>query len=398
MKTSFLLAAAILAAGCNLLDDGMFTGSPHGRNPERPGAQDDQEDGNGIQTTRTDTLIYYSAVEVLDGYDWRRDIGFGNARGRLSLHRDGELVTEFETSDCAGIEPDRHHIIDGHLYTEHFSGTQTVIGRDGAEICRFDGREILKGLLQRGEDIYTLSQNCDGYGISLRKNSETVLTKDEGRIFGDFSDPSYGPTGALYEDGDKYCFCYWNGSAAEGKRYYRVDNGQESLIESFTAFMDAQDIKIFKGKTCVAAGYDQGRSWTGARIWMQDDWAAVSGDSSGGDGRTAVSSVYDINTGQTELFSVSGADIYLANGVHAAVSYGRDGSIKTICNGKASPMEGEWYWFSPGCAALRGGELVLALTPRDSTARPVLKVGAEIRDTGIKGYLTGVQVVYADTH
>ena len=102
-----------------------------------------------------DTTVWLSAVRFPKDYDWQRDTAYGTAPFELVLYRDfaPELVLSFGPDACFVADPDRHHILSGHLYTERIADGCTRIGRDGRELFRFGQREFLVGLLEDGNDL-----------------------------------------------------------------------------------------------------------------------------------------------------------------------------------------------------------------------------------------------------
>ena len=236
MRTSILIALLpFLAGGCILLDNDLNSGPPRAGTFFRGHGDDGEQEGGGEIVRQADTSIYFCAVRFDDDYVWQRDTAYGSVPYELLLFKDFEQILSIKSSEASCISPDHdtHHIIDGHLYTEYSNLTRTTIGRDGAVILDFSGREFLKGLMPHDGDIYTLTEKRDGNGFNFRKNGELLFTKSGGSVFGGMDDPSYGPTGALYFDRGDLTFCYWTGKGAL-RKYFRVRNGTEE--EEITKF------------------------------------------------------------------------------------------------------------------------------------------------------------------
>lgn len=153
-----MLLAALLLCPSGCLDYGLnpgkmradcFNRNPGGGSGGNPDAPPEMQ--------LYDTTLYFCAVRFDESYDWQRDTAYGSESFELLLYRDFEPVLSVSSagSGCVSADFDTHHIIGGHLYTEKSDLSSTVIGRDGVEIIRFEGREFLKGLLPDGEDIYT---------------------------------------------------------------------------------------------------------------------------------------------------------------------------------------------------------------------------------------------------
>lgn len=200
-----------------------------------------------------DTVLYMTAVEFPEGYDWRRDTSRGDVRGRLVLFRDSLRILDFPAgAGCAAsLDPDLHHFAGGHIYTESCTADETVIGRDGEVLFSYPGRELLCGLLVEGDDIYTLGRSRSGAGFSLRRNGEELFSRPDGGIAALFSsNPSY-LSGALYRDHGHLYFSYWRPLDGDGdtRLWYVVEDGAESRVEVPDGRM--YDIRIRDGAPVI---------------------------------------------------------------------------------------------------------------------------------------------------
>ena len=96
-------------------------------------------------------ISYYLAAAVYpDGYDWLKDPQYGSVDCEiLLLEEDGDEVLRFQTGHEYGISTDADMIrcSGAHVFTDYSTEGETVIGRDGEEIFRYPGREMLKGFL-----------------------------------------------------------------------------------------------------------------------------------------------------------------------------------------------------------------------------------------------------------
>ena len=171
--------------------------------------------------------VYVSAVIAPDGYDWRRDSCYGSTGMKIILLKNYKEILSLDTGkDClVSSEPDLHHIINGHLYTEYASNTHTIIKKDGKELFRYPGREWLKGILPVGDSTYTLGQSRDGNGFSFRLDGQTVLAKSYGTVNGGFTQCNCDSNGALYYSDGAISFDYWADSVrvhvSDGVEYAR---------------------------------------------------------------------------------------------------------------------------------------------------------------------------------
>ena len=179
------MAMVFATVSCQTLDRHTYTGKRRSENyagstgiPEKKGGTP------GEAGPQSDTALFFCAVNFIGDYDWRRDSSYGNAEAELILYRNFLPQVRIRAGEecCIGAEPGTHHLIGGQLYTEYTSSTHTVIKRNGAEILRYPGREVLKGIVLKEGDLWTLGQDKKGEGFTLRRNGESVFKKNEGKI------------------------------------------------------------------------------------------------------------------------------------------------------------------------------------------------------------------------
>ena len=374
-KAIFFIAAAtaMILSSCDLLDIGNPFGSPR---TVRTGGNT-RDSGS---SARADTACYLAAVRFEDGYDWQKDERWGTADYDVILYKDGEAVlTVSSSSGVCSPDPDLVHIVDGHLLTERADNSSTVIALDGKEILRFEGREVLKGIVFDGDDILTLSHLRSGAGFTFRRNGTVLMEKSDAEVFGDIGDPSYGETGALYMDDGAVSFCY-TAAGGKSKTYCSVRDGVETP-ENLTYGRTAVDMKVIGGQVILA--------YTQSGLYTSDDWRIFAGpdgywfagNTARGGERCAMvlcpyrsSDVIRICTGE--------AAVYFADGIAEAI------------DGNAGVYEdGELLWTPGGhgllttraCAAWKGTRLnVAASDPESDMVR--LWNGSEESSLEIHGY------------
>ena len=164
MKQKMFLVAAVavtMVASCGLTEIGGTDSGNTGGGVW--GGPLDEDSSTGV----LNQICYMTALDYQKGYDWRADNYRENVRCSLVVYADGRQIMkvpvgeEYETSS----DPDMHRIIDGHLYTDYSTSGETVIKKDGAQILRYSGREIICGMRVCGDDVYTLGQNRNGEGF-----------------------------------------------------------------------------------------------------------------------------------------------------------------------------------------------------------------------------------------
>lgn len=336
----------------------------------------------------SDTSIYICGVRVPDGYDWQKDTALGIGRGELVLLKDMKEIVSFSTgyAECVGTDPDTHHLIDGHLYTEFSTDTRTIIKRDGGTVTSFEGREFLSGLVIRDGDVYSLGRRRSGYGFTYRKNGEVLLDRQSGMVFGSFLDPSYPHTGALYEDDGSICFAYMEENTSS---VHLVVDGSDRILGRYGWNPAECDVKMYggqpyaagiagyggieyippSGRTYVASGY----VWENCCIVPSETGMFLAGNIAGY-GRMR-SAVYSIAAQSAGIYEFEDYDIRC-----------RDGTVTL------SPVSYQGYHcFSRMCLAHCGKDDYAVLSPEDGS-NPVLRKNGEDVEIGINGYLTGVEI------
>lgn len=179
--------------------------------------------GPGMNAGKGDpekTVVYVTAVEYPDGYDWRIDEGKGSVKCSLVVYADDVPMMKIPAGDAYEVssDPDMHRIADGHLFTDYSTDSETVIKKDGKEVLRYPGREMIYGLIVENGDIFTLGHPRHGEGFAFRRNGEVVLGRSSGHSFA-----------GLYKDEGSICFAFAEKIESQGdtlERYYHVKNGE----------------------------------------------------------------------------------------------------------------------------------------------------------------------------
>ena len=381
----FLLLGGILAA-CSPLDEPPSGGDFRRPRPDITPAVPERPEP---PAPKPDTFLYYSAVRFPDDYDWQRDSAYGSVPFELILYRDDApvLTLAWDPEACFGPDPDRHHLLGGHLYTERMSGGRTRVGRDGTELFHFDGREFLVGLLPDGDDLYTLSRKTSGTGFSYRKNGVLLLESDSGIPFGDLSDPSYGPTGALYRDDGAVVFCY-----RQGELLYRVTDGQESAIANPVPLNTVLDCKVGDGHNYLLRTEYLTQTLRDGRLWLHPAGNVVTGYFLPSRIRAFSGWMDTLADAAPRQLCRQEAILYYSPEGTYAVAANTAGVVKWFGPGEEGRADFPAYFFSPKCGTVSGGQLVLALTPTDRSLPPRLLRGARQTELFMNGYISAVAV------
>lgn len=313
-----------------------------------------------------ESVLYFCGVSVPRDYDWQRDTAIGGSdRCRIVFFRDYEEIVSFPTgySAMCSTDPDTHHIISGHLFTEFSSAASTVILRDGAPYLSYSGRETLLGLVCQGDDVYTLGRSRSDGGIVYRCNGNVLLTCSGATSYGSFADCAYPETGALYLDDGRVCFAYWT-ELGGLKSSHMVLDGSDSEIDPASFTRNIQDVRMVGGMLYVCTLEKSGvcrliSETDEFRTWSQPGW---------GDLR--------IFTAREEpvVYPTALSYCYLSPDLFFQVP----------------KVDGENYFFSRSCACVYEEKLCRAVTPRAKNSRPRVWIGEEETVLEMNGYLTGI--------
>lgn len=400
ISTAVRLVASALATISITCCDPMENGPS--RAETESGITDDHLDG-GTQKRH----LYISGVSFPEGYDWRRDTAFGKVACNIFLIRDGEVVCNVPAgiNGSADAAPDRHHIISGHLYTEHHEPSQTIIQRDGKEILRYRGDETMRGMLLEQGKLLTLGQNRYGHGFALRRNGKVLFSSDDGELLGSYSDKAYAESGALYDDDGTACFSYF--STREGRRsWHFVDGEEESLLDS-DGLATVYDMRSMMGDHYAVAQLKGGKAPVLLGSGQASDLSeglisSVSNDYRLGafDGRIFIVGEHKpYGTGTTGFWDEDGLITKIANDCRAfRYENGQFDYLKTSAGkvlsmtfkGQTSNIPGDWRLMTPQCLCWTGDGPVLALSDLWGRQHPAIWKNGSFTEVNVNGFLTGV--------
>lgn len=187
--------------------------------------------------------IYSIAVEYPPDYNWRLDSLAGKVETCVVCYADSVefLRINTKTSGITGIDADMHRMVQGHLYSDFTDDNgQTIVSRDGVELFRYSGREMVCGLEVRDTSVFTLCCPRNGEGWTYRHNGKIIMSSDRGTL-----------QSGLYEDRGQLCFSYTEPLAAGRQRvgrHYFVSDGKDSLLLLPADVSTVLSIRRFDGK------------------------------------------------------------------------------------------------------------------------------------------------------
>ncbi len=358
-----------------------------------------------------DTL-YVTGVEYPDGYDWYQDSEYGEVRCFIFLEKEGKKILrvpvgyEYETAS----DVDMHRCFDGHLYTDFSSDTETVVKKDGKEIFRYSGREMIVSFYVSEGNVYTLGVSRSGdSGLSLRINGQKEAFYETGYLISGFHEG---------KGGVSFAFACESSDSVSGCEYFFYSGGRVEKFAGEPDVLRVLDARMYEGELYYIAEY-QSISGTeyycfcGGKPFMLDirggdyveyarlmlsessvNVALVCRDSSKGTRQYTVCGSngfrYGFDGGVIPWFSmISGSSIYdVVNTSGSAFpemvlcldgerkySFGRNRSI--IASESAAVVRGRLYFAFSG-----------SVWPR----RPYMSVDGKYEDGGFNGYYSSVSV------
>ena len=186
-------------------------------------------------------VTYAVGVDYPDGYDWRSDMQSASVRCSLVVFWDGSPMVRIPVGDEYEVssDPDMHRLIEGHLFTDFVTDSETVVKKDGLLLFRYPGRETIAAMLCDGDEVYTLGIPRDGGGFSFRRNGETVLHRENGY-----------PFESLQLDSGKICFSFCEpvrDSDGVSDRYFTVKDGIVERLHPLADIDKIHDVVFHQG-------------------------------------------------------------------------------------------------------------------------------------------------------
>ena len=240
MKIHIFIMTAFMVSACSLSEV----------NPSQRPTRNDiwQNPSFGKDSSGVDKkTCYVTAFDYQEGYDWKADTDNGNIKCSLTVFANDVPVMkipvgkEYEVSS----DPDMHRILGGHLYTDYSTEHETVIKKDGQELFRYEGREMILDMIIFGTDIFTLGCPRRGDGLIFRKNGIAEFQKE-----------SAAPIGKIQISEDGISFAYREMVQAADKtleRYWLFQDGQPRQVAVRDDIRKVWDIILHEGNICYLA-------------------------------------------------------------------------------------------------------------------------------------------------
>lgn len=237
----FICLCAVAACGLDGIAGGNVTQEDVWAGPGSLVAGGGQEQGIGKK------VWYAVGVDYPQGYDWRTDDMMGSVRCSLVVFANGVPLMKLPVGDEYEIspDPDMHRVIEGNLYTDYSTDSETVIKRNGEQLIRYPGREMIVDIAVEDDLVYTLGQARDGKGFSFRVNGEELVSRSSGYVFDHLQ---------RTEDGFSFSFCDPIGSGENViEKYYHYLAGEICQVAVREDIKRVWDIIYHDDKICYLA-------------------------------------------------------------------------------------------------------------------------------------------------
>lgn len=222
--------------------------------------------GDEYPEPKQPSAVYSVAVEYPEDYNWRVDSLGGKVPTSIVCYADSIEFLRLNTleSGILGVDADMHRIVQGHLYSDFSTTTdETVISRDGKELFRYRGREMICGFQVRDTSVFALCCPRNGEGWTYRHNGKAIISSENGTL-----------QSGLYEDRGQLCFSYTEPIVAGRQhvgRHYFVSDGKDSLLMIPADVSSVLAIRRFDGRINYLATL----RYMKGLVWQQGSKAVV---------------------------------------------------------------------------------------------------------------------------
>lgn len=357
----------------------------------------------GSESVSGQNVTYVSAFDYPDGYDWRSDPERGTVRCSLVVFREGLPILKIPVGNEYNVspDPDMHRIIDGHLYTDFSTASETIVKKDGKPLFSYPWPEMICDFLVDNDNVHTLGHSRLGEGFTYRVNGEVVLERTSGYTFE-----------RIVLDESSVCIAFAEPIfSTEGtvERYYIMKDGKVSQVALRDDIKRVWDVAFHAGEVYYLASLtgvaspvlvsEQGMttlplpsslSLVTCRMQVLSDAIWVEGILS--DGNQVQSVLWDnkrqyktFPKGKTFAAFCQGADV-----VHCAMNPAtEDGAGLIYRSGESLDMPLGYATMGRNAMSFSSGMLSVGLSSL-SDGKPILWVDGQIKKIDARGYISYV--------
>jgi hypothetical protein len=298
-------------------------------------------------------------------------------------------------------DPDMHRVVDGHLYTDFSTSSETIIKKDGKPLITYQKPEMICDFLVHGDDVHTLGHSRTGGGFSYRINGVVVLERSNGYTFERL---------AIQDTTVSFAFVEPI-TSADGimERYYVMREGKVSQTALRDDIRKVWDIVIFNGRTyCLASlvglsapvlvsdggltalPMPSSMSLLSCRMIVMTSGICVEGIFSDGNSIMTILWNQDLSYRCFPKDRTFSAVSYNNDVVHCAINPTSRGGAGLIYRGDESyTMPMSYACMSRDAIDFSSGMLSVGLSSLDG-AKPVLWVDGQIDTLDVNGFISSI--------
>lgn len=375
-----------------------------------------------VDVEESEPVTVVTGVEYPEGYDWNSWGASGMGTPSLVVFRDGKKTLSLPVGRdrLVSEDIDMHRYVDGHLYTDFSTDSETVISCDGAELFRYSGRERIVFLAVRDGHVLTLGESRDGQGFSSRSDGVPLFLGMTGTVYQNAGLSPEGELRFFYRMRvNSTAGCLWQYYAVTGAENVKIELPSDvtevfGLAFSDDAVASGESVSAAGGGTAVLCRWKNGSGKSSLGIvrcgaeTSRSSMTYLSRVSNGavlGNSEPVISSFVGVGIlGARHITMYSGTSIRLLwysdavpvgfrhvadslVGVRKSISGGRE---DILCRGAVRDTLPEGYTVMSGDAlCVRDDGISIGMTSMTG-GRAILWDGGDIDTLGFRGIVTGV--------
>ncbi len=345
--------------------------------------------GSTEGSTTVQKALYITGVEYPEGTTWQSDAGSGVEGSKLFLMRDSVRIVELDIGSdyCVSSDADMHRVIDGHLYTDYSTDSETVIKIDGVEALRYSMRERIESMYVKDGNIYTLGVPRSGSGWNYRCNGVNLISRSSGSLLG-----------GLYEDSGQVVFAFMESvSGSSEKRYFVARDGVVESVCSTESGTTVEDIMVIdstfhyvattsngnyyiKGEESTSMEETSSKAAVDLKLYYGGKSVFIGGSLGSGSG------VWDDNS---LLCEIDGSILAMTVGKDSWFCVVSGSGLSIYCDDEGLEVPQGYNFIYTRCICNNGTQCYVGLN-RTADNMPALWIDWQVTDYNFNGIITGV--------
>ena len=369
------------------------------------GNREDIWTGPGIHAGGTSREVcYVTCFDYPEEYDWRMDPERGTVKCSLVVFADGLPMMKVPVGDAYEVspDPDMHRIVNGHLYTDFSTSSETIIKKDGKPLFSYQKPEMICDFKVYDDQVHTLGHSRSSGGFSYRVNGAVVLERSNGYTF----------ERIMVQDTIVSIAFVEPIASADGviERYYVMIGGKVAQVALRNDIRKVWDVAVINGETYYLASLvglsapvlvsDNGLtalsipssvSLVSCRMIVMDNGICVEGILSNGKNVESILWNQDFSYQRFPKDMTFSALSYSNDVVHCAINPTAGGGVGLIYRGDEShAMPMDYACMSRDAIDFSSGILSVGLSSLTGD-KPVLWVDGQLKTVDVNGFISSVE-------